>query len=153
MSKHYCGKKNCTRAVKNEGDMCWQHKGLEDQIAAGSVAAEVVHIPLTQEGVDSFSADTAEAVIEREVATPAAPEAVYSAPKLTGLAALLRTPPPITPLDGLLIPFSREEIISLIEAEVTADHIRELVIIGLSVGLMEFSDEDPLAKSRCHAAG
>ena len=37
MAKHRCAKKNCTRAVKNEGDMCWQHKGLENQAEAGSV--------------------------------------------------------------------------------------------------------------------
>ena len=71
---------------------------------------------------------------------------------MTGLAALLRIPPPpVVQPDGLLIPFTREEIITLIEAEVTVEHIRELVVIGLSVGLMEFSDEDPLAESRCHA--
>jgi hypothetical protein len=37
MTKHRCNKKNCTRAVKNAGDFCWQHKDLADQIEAGTV--------------------------------------------------------------------------------------------------------------------
>ena len=34
VAKYRCAKTNCTRAVKNKDDMCWQHKGLEDQVAA-----------------------------------------------------------------------------------------------------------------------
>ena len=37
VEKYRCGKEGCGRSVKNEGEMCWQHKGLEDQVAAGAL--------------------------------------------------------------------------------------------------------------------
>ena len=180
MSKHRCGKKNCTRAVKNEGDMCWQHKGLEDQIDAGTVE-KVPHpsdLPITLEDIERASDEFQETIIQREVADdhyPALPESleeeelaqVYenahvdagweplATEKPTGLAALLRLPPPPpepqSP-DGLLIPFTKDEVISLIESAVTLEHIRKFVLMGLEGKVVLADDTDPLAKSRVHAA-
>lgn len=57
---------------------------------------------------------------------------VEKLPKLTGLQALLRTPPPPVEPDGLLIPFTREEVVELIESNVTAQDIRDLAMMLLA---------------------
>jgi hypothetical protein len=135
MAKHRCGKKNCTRAVKEEGGMCWQHKGLEDQIGAGAVEGVAAaaqegssvgdELPVTLVDLEQTAGEFVETVIEREAFIPPA--------RQTGLSALLRPlPPPIPEPDGLLIPFSREEVVALIESEVSAEHIREFVLMGLA---------------------
>ena len=168
MSKHRCGKKNCTRAVKNEGDMCWQHKGLEDQIDAGAVetAPHASDLPISLVDIEVASGRFMEAVIEREVACEELPQVYENAHvdagceplatvKPTGLAALLRmpSPPPVLPEpDGLLIPFTKDEVITLIESAVTLEHIREFVLMGMEGKVVLTDDTDPLAKSRAHAA-
>jgi len=73
--------------------------------------------------------------------------------KPTGLQALLRTPPPPPEPDGIFIPFTHEEVAALAESEVTAGHIRQLVLMGLEGQLQPVVEvEDPLAKSRRHEA-
>lgn len=97
-----CGRSGCGYGVKKEGDFCKKHQ-------------EPVVIPVEkqQRGLDDGPL----------LPTRYAPEVQ---PKLTGLAALLRTPPqPVEP-DGLLIPFTREEVVALVENEVTAEDIRQL---------------------------
>ena len=66
-----------------------------------------------------------------------------------GLAALvcpvpLRLPSP----PGLHIPFSLDELFILAEQEVTVEHIRQFVVMGLEQKLRPVDNEDPLAKSR-----
>jgi len=73
-----------------------------------------------------------------------------------GLAALLSSPPappaPPAPPVGLHVPFSLDEIAILEEFEVTPDHIRQLVVMGLEGQVCPLDTSDPLAKSRVHAA-
>ena len=148
MAKFRCAKTNCTRAVKKQGDLCWQHKGLEDQLAVSSK----IHRPeesSVKPALEHASHDNPAG--EENASTEAAPNAPAGKTTPTGLAALLRIAPPPEP-DGLLIPFSREEIISLIEADVTREHIREFVVMGLSGKLTLVDSADPLAISRANAA-
>lgn len=71
----------------------------------------------------------------------------------SGLARLLRPIPPPPPMpDGLLIPFTHEETVALIESDVSAEDIRQFVLLGLQGEVCRIDHEDPLAKSR-HAAG
>ena len=140
MAKFRCGVSRCGRPVRNEGDKCWQHKGLEDQVEAGM--AEVAQTAGTgQEDVTGAvaageSASTASVeIIERKSLDQATPEewnaaaASLKESRRSGLEALLRPPPPMP--HGLLIPFSQEEIDALVESEVTVEHIRQLVIMGM----------------------
>lgn len=67
----------------------------------------------------------------------------------SGLARLLRPSPPPLPLpDGIFIPFTLEEAIALIESDVSAEDIRQFVLLGLMGEVCRIDHEDPLAKSR-----
>ena len=66
------------------------------------------------------------------------------------LSFACHSPPPEP--DGLLIPFTKDEIITLIESDITRELIREFILMGLEGKLALFDDTDPLAKSRVHAA-
>ena len=70
-----------------------------------------------------------------------------------GLAALLCSPPaPPAPPVGLHVPFSLDEIAILEEFEISVDHIRQFVVMGLEGQVCPLDTSDPLAKSRAHAA-
>ena len=175
MAKHRCSKKNCTRAVPNEGEMCWQHKGLENQAEAGLVKMtdHTANLPITLADIERASDEFQEEVIQREAATalghahdlnsPLSTEEMAQirgesglepAPdkKPTGLSALYRRLSPPPEPEGLLIPFSKEEVIALIESSVTQEHIRAFIVMGLEGKLVMIDDTDPLAMSRVHAA-
>jgi hypothetical protein len=146
MAKYRCGKTGCSRVVKNEGDMCWQHKGLEDQITAGTVEPGF-HSGNHDEAKESGATDLSATAASDNLKQP-----LPESPRPTGLCALIRTPTPPQPPDGLLIPFTHEETVMLIESGVTREHIRELVVMGLAGQLMQVDDTDPLAMTRAHAA-
>jgi len=182
MAKHRCAKKNCTRAVKNEGDMCWQHKGVEDQAEAGSV---IIHDANNLDVKPATKTVTSDNVLQNAVhenmdsatsfgvfavgmgdgtenlshapaaSTPHQEQLIPSATPRKGLAALIAVvpAPPILPV-GMHIPFAPEELAILEEQEVTPEVIRQFVIMGLEQQLRPVVDEeDPLAKSRVRPEG
>ena len=165
MAKYRCNKTNCTRSVKKDGEMCWQHKGIEDQVGAGIVEADALagqgeqgtnpSMPRKEKGLVETPADIehGSASYAPKTDTELHVAILQEGLRLTGLAALIRTPAPPPEPDGLLIPFTHEEIIALIESDVTRDHIREFVIMGLDGKLVLAASPDPLAMSRVNAAG
>lgn len=140
VAKYRCGKTDCSRAVKNDGEMCWQHKGLEDQVAAGTVDQGAV-----------CAANVAEAspppqALEEEPATaPPSP-----------LARLLRTLEPIVqplPPTSMVLDFDEDEASMIRNSDLTAADLKELTLMLLNGELGRIVEvEDPCAKSRCHAA-
>jgi len=142
----HCSHTGCTRNVKAEGDECWQHKGLGDQVAAGTVTSDKVaeehpkpftpvcascsDIPICDPPAGMVECDSYNLAVS-EIPGPIKGWAYIEHPKPSGLAAFLKTPPPPDP-DGLLIPFTREEVVALIESEITAQDIRDLAMMLLA---------------------
>lgn len=125
--KHiYCNHKGCYRTVKKEGEFCKKHQGLESQVEAGVAQADGQASPVKME-YDS-EADKA-ALVDGLIKEEPAVAAEHVSELVFGLAALVRVPPH---QQGLLIPFTAIELSVLASCEVSAEHIRELVLMGLA---------------------
>lgn len=167
VAKYRCAKTNCTRAVKNKDDMCWQHKGLEDQVAAGTVEDAAGKSASLNENAENHSEGSLEMVGSDHVAVDgnitvadeAPPELSMSsiewsaleegevslvsfsqAKGSTGISALLRTIPAEPEPVGMFVPFQMAELALLVESEVTPEIIREFVILGLEGKLARLPD-------------
>lgn len=162
MAKHRCGKTNCTRAVKNAGDMCWQHKGLEDQVAAGSVAGDLGKEDLEIVATDNAAGSpveldhyTASGMGEIAGIASPPPELIQApAGESSALSRLLKRPEPLSPT-SIILDFNLDEYAAIQSEKVTAEEIKRLTLMLIAGELYEAGVPtiDPLAKSRLHAVG
>jgi len=164
LAKHHCGKTGCTRAVKNEGEMCWQHKGLEDQVSAGTVegmqskavAGNESATETSASGVDHLAG--AGKLIDAEPAgiSPSPSQEVEEAfpPLPSSLSRLLRKLEPVVqplPPTSIVLDFDEQDFAAIQAEGVTAEEIKRLILMLIAGKLGEVvAVEDPLAKSRCH---
>lgn len=159
--KIQCSHHGCGYGVKKEGDFCKKHEDgvvlpIEDQKTGLEVAktqgekTEKTIAPdagnLTGDDTENLSHAPQSAVTGKETTAgysepvaeqPAVDdvdeiihETKFSVPKQGGLAGLLRTPP--LAQDGLLIPFTHADTVALVEANVSAEDIRQLTLMLLA---------------------
>ena len=135
----------------------------------GDDTENLAHAPASATNLDPVACLQCEGPVERQdlfckTCAPVEPQITPIAPTppqeqaepcavvKKGIAALLPSQPaPPAPPIGLHIPFSLDELAILEEFEVSPEHIRQVIIMGLEGHLCTVDASDPLAMSR-HAA-